>query len=244
MARVSILASALTLVLVLAAANAHAHDPDWQEPAAPPVPLPETLPERLPDATAAAQPVEDLPDLYAAERKWGGMIGGGVAYFIPYDGVGGPGANIQGAAVSPKGHWRIGAELYHRDYQTTFFNLPKIDIDTYEINAFFHWLPYPDKFATPYIGAGLGLNINSIDADEVMRKDPGLTVDDDTGVGFGLFAIAGVEVPLGKYLALYAEGRVSIGYQNITFENQNGRIIRKEENTGGGSGLAGIRIKF
>ena len=240
MARASIHAAALTLALVLAAANARAHDPDWQEPAAPPVPLPETLPE----ATTAPQPVEDWPDPYAADRKWGGMLGGGIAYFVPYEGIGGAGANIHGAAVSPSGQWRIGAELNQHEYQTSFFNLPNIDTETWEINAFFQWLPFPDKFATPYIGAGMGLHINLIDGDEVMRKDPTLTVDGDRGVGFGVFVVGGVEVPLGKYLALYAEGRASLAFQNITFENQNGRIIRKRENTGGGSGIGGIRIKF
>ena len=226
-----VLAAAVALVAVPAAAHeveAHAPDTTHEEPQPRPV----------------IEDFEDWPDPYAHERKWGPFeFGGGIGYHAPWQGRGGPLATAHFLVHSPTGRWRVGGELFHREYETRFFDLDNVDIDTYELNLVLHYIFFPGQIS-PYVGGVLGVHINDLSRREVERKDPNLVFDDDVGAGVGVAALVGIEIPLTPKVWLYSEGRVGLAFQSIGEDDVSGRSDSDEEDTGGASAVIGLRFRF
>ena len=185
--------------------------------------------------------------------RWHVHVGGGAGYAEPWQGSGGVMATGHVLAASPTGRFRIGLEGLYRHWDTRLFRVREVDIDTYAANVVFHYVPFPKAFATPYIGAGIGLQVNDVSERDV-ENGTGKDLRDDIGVGFGITGIVGLEVPLGRFLALYVEGRLTAAYM-VTGEDEDDRELYADyahsgvddtdaEDTGAAAAIGGVRIRF
>lgn len=237
---------ALAFSLAIPSTSA-AHEADWEheEEASPtPVPVP-------PPRQTTPPPREQWPDPYAKERSFGGVVlSGGSGYFAPWDSDDGGGvvASISLMYQLPRGHWRFGGEFAYRNFDTQFYDVESVNTNNYQINLIAHYVFDPGKI-TPYVGTGFGVHINDIDGRKIERDNPTVRIDGDTAAGFGFFALAGLEVPLSDKVAFFAEGRVDISYlfiEDNDFFNNNDDYYDDYDsfNTGGGSGLIGVRVRF
>lgn len=212
------------------------HDPDWK----PEGESGEAGRERA-DFPVPADESEPWPDPFAEERRWKVVAGAGGGYFVPWQGDGGHASTAHVFAASPSGHFRVGGEFLYRSYETRIFDVDGVDTDTYEVNFVLHYLFNPGGIS-PYVGFNTGLQLNKIRRTEVESEGQ-VRVADDAGVGWGLAAIAGVELPLGDHFALYGEVRAGVAEQ-VTEEEGGRRDDREVEDVGGATGVLGIRYRF
>jgi hypothetical protein len=87
-----------------------------------------------------------------------------------------------------------------------------------------------------------GCSFNIIDAGRVKREGEPFGTVNDFALGLGVFGMAGVEVPLGSRVALFAEGRVSADFQLTESKDVPGGI--DVANLGGYAGIAGLQVSF
>ncbi len=225
----------LTATLVSIAIPAAAHDPDWK---------PDTEKGEARSATTPArEPVDESepwPDPFAEERRWKAVVGVGGGYFVPWQGNGGHASTVHVLAASPGGHFRVGGEFLYRSYETRIFDVNDVDIDTYEVNVALHYLFNPGGIS-PYLGLSTGLLVNKIRKTEVQDRRPEIRVSEDVGVGWGVAAIAGLEIPLSDHFAFYGEVRAGVAGQDT---DQDDHGDRETEDVGGATGILGIRYRF
>lgn len=213
---------------------------------------------RAGEAVAPAHPRASKPPpaRYGTRRKgdrWHAVLGGGAGFGEPWQGSGGVAANGHALASSPSGRFRIGVDFLYREWETRIFEVSDVDVDSYEINLVFHYVPFPKALATPYVGAGLGIQIHDVSKTEVESAS-GFDVRDDTGLGYGFTGILGVEVSLGPHVGLFAEGRLTAAYM-LTGEDEDDNELYADyyhrgvddvevEDSGAATALGGIRLRF
>lgn len=169
-------------------------------------------------------------------------ISGGGGIFYPFQGTSGFNAVIQAAGkISPTE--RLGVELEFRKYETEFFNAKNIDTRSYILRGIGQYFFRPQGIS-PYVGLGLNIAINDFDGNEVERKEPSVDIKTGWGFGYGILALAGVEVPMTQQLAFFAEGRVSGDFQVTFFEKRSGKDKVNFESLSGLTGMGGIRMRF
>ena len=189
----------------------------------------------------------------AHRSGWTQQLGAGGGWYAPWQGNDGHQVQVSILNTSPSGHFRFGAEFVHREFQTRIFDIDDVDVDSYQGNLVFHFVMNPGHF-TPYVGAGIGLHANDVSKYDIERANPALDVRDDVGLGYGAFAILGLELPLGTDLSLFAEGRLNLAYQVAGIDESAGHGYSDyyhdrvddviTEDFGGGSAVFGARLRF
>ena len=74
--------------------------------------------------------------------------------------------------------WRFGCEFEFRDYESEFFDVSDVDIQSYKLNGFINYLFTLDTIK-PYAGLGISLAVNVIDDDEIDDDDEFDDFEDD-----------------------------------------------------------------
>jgi len=165
----------------------------------------------------------------AADERGTVWLGGGV--FAPYDGNPG-GSALLGAEGRVSQHLSVGGEVEYRNAPMTVSGLH--DVDTNSVNfrglVRYTWLP---SVVHPYIGAGAGIGVHHFNGAAHLGPYP-VSVE-GTGVGVGVLGLAGLDLPLGDRVSLFAEGRVSGDVETTLFSG---------DQVGGVSGLSGARFTF
>jgi len=192
-------------------------------------------------------------DPYAREREWSSHLGVGGGFFAPWQGDAKHQEQLELMAVSPSGRFRVGGEFVFREFETRMFDVEDVDVDAYQLNLVMHWVINPGGI-TPYLGGGLGLHANDVSKVDIERGNPGLDVRDDLGLGYGIFGVLGLELPVSDRLALFAEGRLSLSYQVVGIDDDDfdtytdyyndGVDDVDAEDTGGASAVFGLRLRF
>ena len=192
-------------------------------------------------------------DPYAAERQWTTHLGLGGGFFAPWQGDAKHQEQVELMATSPGGHFRIGGEFVFREFETRLFDVEDVDVDAYQLNLVMHWVLNPGGL-TPYLGGGLGLHVNDVSKVDIERGNPALDVRDDVGLGYGVFGVLGLELPVADRLALFAEGRLALSYQVTGVDDDDfdtyadyyrrGVDDVDAEDTGGASAVFGLRLRF
>jgi hypothetical protein len=160
--------------------------------------------------------------------------------FVPFNGQAGPSGLLQ--VLGSAKQWRFGGEVEYRNYKSSIFDVDDVSFDSICLRGIVQY-HFRTEGVQPYLGAGFGLNINSIDSNSVERGRPDLTDVSDVGAGIGLLGLGGVEFPLGDRVSLFGEARVSVDFQ-LTKQKGGGDDDIGAENLGGVSGIGGIRIRF
>jgi hypothetical protein len=133
--------------------------------------------------------------------------------------------------------WRFGGAIDFRDYSSEFFDVEDVDVQSVRIVPQIHYV-FKLGPISPYLGAGIAISINIIDADKIERERPNVDVFGRVGTSVGATAIVGVEVPLGSRLLVFAEGRAGVDAQLTSSDDID------VENLGGVSGIGGMRFRF
>ncbi|MEZ4215874.1 MAG: hypothetical protein R3E88_05300 [Myxococcota bacterium] len=239
-------ATALTaLAVVLAPLAASAHDPSPREDRR----APRERDYRVP----GDERYRGWEDPYAHEREWSTHLGLGGGFFAPWQGDAKHQEQLEVMAVSPSGHFRIGGEFVFREFETRMFDVDDVDVDAYQLNLVMHWVFIPGHF-TPYVGGGLGLHANDVSKVDIERGNPALDVRDDLGLGYGIFGVLGLELPIDEHLAIFAEGRLALSYQVTGIDEDDSDTYTDyyndgvddvdAEDTGGASAVFGLRFTF
>lgn len=168
----------------------------------------------------------------AADAERGAVtVGGGI--FAPFNGDVG-GAALLGAEGRVSEHISVGGEVGYQRFDAEVTGVFSPILDTVQVDAVhlralarYTWNP---GIVRPYVGAGGGIGIY----DYTSKGGGGLGID-GTGVSFGLFGLAGLDVPLGSRISLFAEGRVAGDLASYALFG---------EQFGGASGLSGARVRF
>jgi hypothetical protein len=196
------------------------------------------MPKHLRTALVAAAVILcALPALCSA----GVVLSGGAGVFTPYKGDSGLAGVVQ-VLWSPDARFRLGGELEYRNYRSSILGVHDVTFNTGSILRLIVEYSFLEEGISPYVGAGFGMDVNAIDADKVEREleARGLSAKaDKVDLGLGLLGLAGVEVPLGSTVALFAEGRASV---EITHGERQSDI--SGDSLGGFMGLGGIRFRF
>lgn len=234
-------------VLLGLSGTASAHDPDWDEKGKENTAAPSD--EAPKDHDTDAKEPERWPDPFAEERKWGPVqVGGAAGYFVPWQGNGGYAVTGHVLVSSPTGVVRLGGEVLYRSYESRIFDVNDVDLDTYEVNFVFHYVFNPDGI-TPYVGLVTGFQINKLRKTEVQDQRPEVDVTDDTGAGWGMAAVAGIEIPLNEHFVLYGEARAGLAYQQTSSDDDDYSYYDDyddydTEDLGGATGVIGFRYRF
>jgi hypothetical protein len=157
-------------------------------------------------------------------------VGGGI--FAPFDGDVG-GSALLGAEGRVTDHVSVGGEVAYQRFDTPVTGLfgTRIDdarVDAVQLRALVRYAWNPG-LVQPYLGGGGGIGIYDV------QGRSGSSSIEGTGVSLNLLGLAGVDVPIGSHLALFAEGRVSGDVANLVFWS---------EQFGGASALTGARVRF
>ena len=139
----------------------------------------------------------------------------------------------------PKSHWRWGAELEYRKYDSTYVGIDRVRTQDVLVNGIVHWRLFPEGW-TPYGGLGLGLGVNILDSKRLDQQLPLFRNFKINKVGFmlGVLALIGVEVPIGTHFAWYAEARGDI-YSRIPPDGDTSWT-----NASGGDVSTGFRLRY
>jgi hypothetical protein len=231
--------------LLLCATVAFAHDPDWKGD--------EPGDENAESETEAPEPTtveEEWPDPFKKEREWGPVsVGIGAGAFVPWQGNAGSAVTGNVLVSSPTGHVRLGGELVYRSFESRFFDVNDVDVDSYQVSFVFHYLFNPEGFS-PYLGFTTGFSVNKIRKTEVQDQQP-VRVTDDVGAGLGLSALVGLELPVGEHFALYGEARIGLASQQTSTDDDEDEYGYNDsyddyetEDIGGVTGVLGVRYRF
>ena len=169
----------------------------------------------------------------SAESSLG--IAGGV--FSPWQGDSGYAVAAQFLSRGDDSAFRWGLEFQYRDYESEFFDVSDVAVQSYDLGGLLHWLVLPDRSWTPYVGARIGVAANVIDADAV-ESATGFDVLTRVGVGLGIAGVVGLEADLVEAITVFAEARAGADFQLTGSDDVD------TENLGGIAGLAGIRWNF
>ena len=168
------------------------------------------------------------------------LVAGGAGVFAPYNGSLGPAGLLQ--VLTTRDAWRFGGELEYRNYKSTIFHVDEVRFDSISLRGIVHYRLRPEG-VSPYLGGGLGLNINVIDSTRVEHHSPTISNVSSVGTGIGLLGLAGVDVPLGDRSSLFGEARGGGDFQ-FTNTKSGGSDHIDVANLGGVSGLFGVRVRF
>jgi hypothetical protein len=111
---------------------------------------------------------------------------------------------------------------------------------TFALRGIIQFFPMPEWAVQPYVGIGIGTEIQYVDSDEVEDQQ-GDDIVPTVGSGLSLSGILGAEIPLGDHVSFFAEGR--IGYSMLLIVRKDNDSVDHED-TGGALGLGGLRIRF
>ena len=175
----------------------------------------------------------------AAHGQVAASAGAGV--FSPYKGTAGP--SVLAQVLTSSHLWRFGGEIEYRNYKSTLFDVDNVEINSVSLRGIVHYRLRAEG-VVPYLGGGIGLNVNVIDAKKIERESFRLTDVSDAGVGIGFLVLGGVEIPLGARVSLFGEGRVGADVQLTQQKNGGGNGDIGVENLGGVTGVAGVRVYF
>lgn len=134
--------------------------------------------------------------------------------------------------------FRLGGEFMYREFETEFFGVDDIELESWRLAFVFHYVILPRAFIQPYLGAKFNVAVNLVDGDAIEAARPELDVI-DVGTGVGIAGVVGFDVPIGDHFAIYGEGTFSADLQ---LTDEGGDL--DTENIGGVSGVGGIRILF
>lgn len=177
----------------------------------------------------------------AAVPAWATMyLTGGGGMFVPYKGTAGPSGLVQ-VLTTGGDRLRVGGEVEYRSYDSSILGVDNVAFDTIALRGIVQYALRSEGIR-PYVGAGLGVDVNVIDSNKVERESPFVNVQ-SAGAGIGLLGLAGVEAPVTSRLSIFAEGRLSVDFQ-LTNQTNGGSNNIGVENLGGFTGLAGLRFTF
>ncbi|MBY0401207.1 hypothetical protein K2X89_12990 [Myxococcota bacterium] len=189
------------------------------------------------------------------------FVSAGAGVFDPWEGS--IGREVDASFLTTFGgmrHVRVGGEMTYRSAEGEILKVQNVDFDSYRMSFVAHYRPVLDWFLAPYLGARLTGAINDSDGRRIERERPLKDVHHSETFGFGAAAIAGIDIPLGKYVVLYGES--SFGADLLLVDAHNSSHTRDDpddlnlqffpdlsprtssENVGGATGTAGIRIRF
>ena len=163
-----------------------------------------------------------------------------VGGFVPWSGDAGVMTSVQLLGSGASGRSRWGGEFEYRKFDTNIQGVSNVDVSSYVVRAMWQYHFRPEAVATPYIGLGMGVTINSVDNDKV-NDALGYHARDQVGAGLdGIFLLGvSMNIPGVEYMSVFAEGRVG-----LAFDASGGDGDVDVENVGGASGSAGLRFHF
>ena len=133
---------------------------------------------------------------------------------------------------------RLGAEVELSKYETMLAGLPGIQVKSYNIRAVLQIIPFPDQLS-PYVGAGLGVDVMRLDDDMVESVITNYQID-KFGIAMGGVGFVGVQLPVNEYVTLFAEGRAAGAFEVFDAADvEMGAGIYD-----GYGGIAGLRMRF
>jgi len=171
-----------------------------------------------------------------------GYVSAQVGGFAPWHGNAGVMTSIQVMGSNASGRSRWGGEFEYRGYERTVLGVNDVDAGSYVLRGMWQYHFRPDAVVTPYLGLGVGITINTVDADKV---DDALGHDARDSVGAGLDGVfllgVAYNIPGADYLSVFAEGRVGLAFDAAGEGSSNDVDF---DNVGGASGSAGLRFRF
>ena len=163
-------------------------------------------------------------------------VAGGV--FVPYQGN--PGFSVLGQyVVTLARKWNVGGEIEYKSFAGTVVGVDDVDVQTVTLRAIGRYSFLPDGRVNPYVGAGIGVDINIFDADKVERERFDADIN-DVEVGSGILILAGLEIPVAAALKVFGECRVGADFQLTQLRNDDIHV----SSLGGFTGLGGLRYSF
>jgi len=163
--------------------------------------------------------------------------------FVPFQGDAGPTVLLQLLGSNASAKARFGGEFEYRGFDSTIMGVRNVDVDSYAIRAVWQQHFMPDAPVTPYIGLGIGVSINDVDASKVDRAY-GRNVRHATGAGPDGVFMLGIQakIPGLDFMSIFGEGRVGFSYDFSGRADKSATV--ETENFGGASGSGGIRFRF
>jgi hypothetical protein len=129
-------------------------------------------------------------------------------------------------------HVSVGGEVEYRNAQTNASGLHDINTNSVNFRGLVRYTWFPGA-VHPYVGAGAGVGVHHFDGTVYIGPYPVSVAG--TSVGVGVLGLAGLDVPLGDRVSLFAEGRVSGDVETTLFSG---------DQVGGVSALSGARFTF
>ena len=181
--------------------------------------------------------------LFVAGGATAGEINVFGGYFAPWDGgTDDSGFTIGGQLLAAEegSHFRWGGEFEYRKYKQKIQRVPNTEVQDLLVDMVVHWRLFPGKI-TPYMGAGAGIGLSLIDKEHVEENTPFFRTQGLNRAGFllGALILAGVEFPIGDYLAVFFETKADIWAR---LENDKGATTFR--NTSGWGGRGGLKLRF
>ena len=171
----------------------------------------------------------------------GGSLWVSGGQFVPFEGN--SGASVVGEISFPTGsNFQIGVELKYKEFETEILDVKDVEVNSYLLSGKFRYYLSPEGIS-PYLGAGIGFSVNSIDTDKIEMESPTILVLNEIGVGFQAFGLLGALFPLGESVSLFGEVQIGLGVQLV--DQQGGSNDGLDvENFGGLLGVGGIQFRF
>jgi len=167
----------------------------------------------------------------AAGTEEHGAVSAAGGVFVPYHGSAGPCATL-GAEGRASDHVSVGGELEYRHFDADGVAGTTASVDSLHARALVRYTWQPGV-VRPYLGAGAGVGVHDVSGS--IRDEHSFFNLSGTAVSVGVLGLAGLDLPLGDRLALFAEGRISGDFAtNLVSGAQLGGI----------SGMSGARIRF
>jgi len=170
------------------------------------------------------------------QGQW--SMGAGAGVFTPFEGSPGVNVLLRGHTDEDDSPWRFGAELEYRNYKSDIFGVENVDFDSISLRGIVQYV-FRIEPVRPYVGAGIGINLNIFDGNKVEDEISGSETLADFGTGIGVVGMGGLELPLGETFALFGEARAGVDFQLTSESDDIGA-----ENLGGFSGMGGLRVRF
>lgn len=167
----------------------------------------------------------------AAGNEEHGAVSAAGGVFVPYHGNAGPSAML-GAEGRVSDHVSVGGELEYRHFDADGVAGTTANVDSLHARALVRYTWQPGV-VRPYLGAGAGLGVHDVSG-RIEDHDTFFSLS-GAAVSLGVLGLAGVDLPLGSHLALFAEGRVSGDFATNLVSGAQ---------LGGVSGMSGARIRF